>query len=696
MSKKRKNKQQTDNGQPVANSRRQTTDFKKGIKKDVGKSSVRKKFDKNELIMIAVFSFVIIAAGYFLYSPALDYDLVYCDDNIFLQDYYPLNKNPENIKEVFNKTMGTSYYRPILNVSIIMDTQWSLEKQFPGQDPNIVNPMSITPEIFHRTNLIFHLLASFLVFVFLVKLNYPVITSFLFGMLVVVHPLLTPAASWISGRNDSMITVFMLLSFIAVVFYFELKGFWKLLSYLFHIIFFAVSLFTKEIAAFFPFIVFGYLYLVAYRQPSFDKLRPAGKLKKIFDAQYMAILFGQFIIGMIWFFMRLKAIEGIKNPDTIGLVALPDNALSVPALIGKFFLPIKMIALSSYEWFSIGTGFVFIAIIVFLLVYLKDLDKGKSWFGLIWFGLLLFPTLLIRIVYVDDFFDYAEHRAYLVMIGMVIFIIEVLKAYKVNFKKPIPIVIMGAILLLMGFKAYGYRKEFQNRKTFWSHMTEMYPYKSRGYLDLGKAYLVEDSIDKAEELYHLGIERNPDNRNLYIDLAAVYLKKTDYPKAEQYAKKALAIEPNNVIAYFNLGKSYFAQGRLDEARIAFEYACKSPKYPDWFKDLGDVYYRMNKLELAIQAYQRAIRGNQRNYYAYNNMGLAFANLGKFNEAAQSWTNAVRINPKMFESYYNLIRVALLIEKNLNKTQQYVNMLKQQGGKIPNDIANVLKSNGIAF
>ncbi len=696
MSKKRKNKEQTADSQTSTDNKKHPLERRKSQSKNIGNSNFLKKFDRNELIMVAVFSFVIIAAGYILYSPVLDYDLVYCDDNIFLQDYYPLNKNPENIKEVFNKTMGTSYYRPILNVSIIMDTQWSLEKQFPGIDPNLVDSRKITPEIFHATNLVFHLLASFLVFIFLVKLNYPVITSFLFGMVVVVHPLLTPAASWISGRNDSMITVFILLSFIAMIFYFERKGIWKVTAYLFHILFFAVSLYTKEIAAFFPFIGFAYLYFIAYRQPSFDRLGTTDKIKKIFDTQYAILLFSQFVIGMIWFFMRLKAIEGIKNPDTIGLVALPDNALSVPALIGKFFLPIKMIALSSYEWFSIGTGFVFIAIIIFLLIYLKDLDKGKSWFGLLWFGLLLFPTLLIRIVYVDDFFDYAEHRAYLVMIGLIIFIIEVLRSYKVDFKKPIPIAVMAIIILAMGYKSYGYRNEFENRKCFWSHMTEMYPYKSRGYLDLGKAYLVEDSLDKAEELYHLGIERNPDNRNLYIDLAAVYLKKNDYPKAEEYAKKALAIEPNNVIAHFNLGKSYFAQGKLEDAKNEFELACRSPKYPDWFKDLGDVYYRLNNLQMAIQAYQRAITGNRQNYFAYNNMGLAYANLGKFNEAKQSWTNAINVNPKMYEAYYNLIRVSLLIEKNMGQAQQYVNILKQQGGKIPNDIAQVLKSKGIAF
>ncbi|MFC2131580.1 tetratricopeptide repeat protein [Bacteroidota bacterium] len=667
-----KKKQKVSSQNSPKQSYRKSGSKKKPVKNEIIQA---KKYSRTELILVAAFALVIVMSGFFLYKPALDYDLVYCDDNIFLHDYYPFNKNPDNIKESFNKTMGTSYYRPILNVSIIMDTQWSLDEQYPDTDPNMVNPRKITPDIFHATNLVLHLLGSLFVFIFLLKLGYEVITSFLFGMIFVAHPLLTPAASWISGRNDSLITVFILLSFIAMTFYFERKGVWRLVSYVFHILFFAIALFTKEIAAFFPFIVFAYLILFTKR-------------KKLFDMQYLLMVAGQFIIGLIWFFMRLKAIEGIKNPDTIGFEALPDNILSVPALIGKFFLPIKMIALSSYEWFSIGAGLFFIVLIIFYLVKYKKADIKKAWFGIIWFALLVFPTLLIRIVYVDDFFDYAEHRAYLVMIGLII--IEVLKSYKVDFKKTVPIVLMSIIILLMGYKSYSYRDEFQNRKTFWTHMTEMYPYKSRGYLDLGKAYLVEDSLDKAEQLYHLGIERNPDNRNLYIDLAAVYLKKKNFPEAEQYAKKALKIEPGNLIAYYNLGRAFAAQGKFEDAAKAMEMACRSPKYPDWFKDLGDTYYRLNKLDMAIQAYRRAISANPRNFHAYNNLGLAYANSGQYKEATQSWNRTLQLNPKMYESYYNLIRVSLLIDKNKTQALKYANMLKQQGGKLPPDIANILK------
>ncbi len=641
--------------------------------------TIIKKYSRNELLLILLYSFVIVLSGYLLYKPATDYKLVYCDDNIFLQDYYYLNKDYDNIYTVFSKSMGTSYYRPMLNVSIIVDTQMSLEKQFPNVDPNLVNPRSITPEIFHRTNLIYHLLASLLVFIFFIKIGYDILPSFLFSLLVVVHPLLTPAAAWISGRNDSMITIFILLSFIFMKFYFEKDKVSQYIFYLLHIIFFGFALFTKEIAAFFPFVIFAYLFF-------FEKRK-----KHIFDSKYIALVIGEFIMGMIWYIMRYKAITGIYNPDTIGIDALPDTYLTIPALIGKFFLPIKMIALASYETFTIVTGLIFITAIVVYLIKSKKLDKDKAYFGLIWFVLLLFPTLLIRIVFVGDFFDYAEHRAYLVMVGLIIFIMEVLKVYKVDFKKPVPLAVMIIIFGLFTYKSYTYEKDFKDRKCFWSHMTEMYPYKSRGYLDLGKAYLVEDSLDTAEKLYKKGIERNPNNKNLFIDLAAVYLKKKDFNEAIKYANHAISLNPGNIIAYYNLAKAYFSLGKYQEAKLAYENACRTNRHVEWFKELGDTYFRLGEYNSAIQSYQKVLLANPRNYSALSNAGLAYYQIGKTKDAEASWLRIINSQIKMPQPYVNLIRLYLKTNQS-QKANQILKLFKDRiGGALPPDLANYFKN-----
>jgi tetratricopeptide (TPR) repeat protein len=653
----------------------------KKIKSDLNSS----RYTQKDFLQIAIMALSIVVVGFIMYSRTINYDLVYCDDNIFVNDYYTFNMNPDNASTCFQKTMGTTYYRPMLNLSILYDTQQTLKSQFAGKDPAQVDPLQIKPDVFHRTNLILHLLASMLTFLFLLKMGYNRITSFLFGMLMAVHPIVTPAVAWISGRNDSMITVFILLTLIFFILFKETKKTWMWLYYLAHLFFFGIALFTKEVTAFLPFVCMAYIFLVI-------------KEKQVFTSKNFALIGGWFATGLYWYVMRGDALKGINNPDTIGADALKDTYLSIFALLGKMFLPVKMIALSSYEIFSIVSGIVIMIILAIYLIRSKRVDKERALFGFIWFGLFLFPTLLIRIIFVGDFFDYAEHRAYLVMIGIFILIMEILRSRKIEFNKPITIGIASVLLLAFAARAYSYTPVFKDREAFWGHMVKVYPEKPRGYLDYGKAFFVKDSLAKAEQLYLKGVELNPNNKNLYIDLAAVNMRKGDFAKAETYSRKALSIDPSDVIAYYNLGKSSYSQGNLAVAIPAFEKSVsQGNKYPMWWVDLGIAYYRAGDMDKAIGAYQQCLNLMPRNFYAYSNMGSAYATKGDMNNAIICWNNSLAINPRMYDAYNNLMRYNLYM-KDFAKVKSLLDQMIQNGGadKLPPDVKQGLQSAGIKF
>ncbi|MBI5325057.1 MAG: hypothetical protein HZB41_07280, partial [Ignavibacteriae bacterium] len=479
---KKKSYQKQENKQQ--NSLQKNQSRKKGSA-DYSKSAVKQKNIKTEtdwrkVFIVAGSALLIIIAGFILYNNVLKYNLVFCDDNIFVNNFYGFNSDINNIKTSFEKTVGTTYYRPMLNVSFILDAVRG----------------GMEPWVYHQTNLIFHLLASCLVFLLLIKLKYPLIPSIFFGFFILIHPILTPSAAWISGRNDSMITIFVALSFILFLFYIEANTQWKMILLPLHLLFFAASIYTKEIAFVFPAVCIAFVFFFR-------------KEKNLFRTKYIIAGTGWLVVGFIWFFMRLKAIENVKNPDEIGLNPILKNLPTLPAMVGKIFLPVKMIALSSFELFSIITGIIVIILITVYLIKSKKLDKNKAFFGVIWFALFLLPTFLVRIIYVDDFFDYAEHRAFLPMLGIIIILIEILKDLKVDFKKPAFLVPAFVILITLGVRSYVYAENFENRKTFWSHMTDIYPLKPRGYLDLGKAYFAENDLKTAEAMYTRGIELNP-------------------------------------------------------------------------------------------------------------------------------------------------------------------------------------------
>ena len=115
-----------------------------------------KKQESPAIAKIFLFSIIILATGISVYISTVSFDYVYCDDHVFVLDNYAFNSDLSNVLTSFKKTLGTSFYRPILTISYIINANIG------GRDPNI----------YHITNVIIHLLGSLLVFFTLLRLGY--------------------------------------------------------------------------------------------------------------------------------------------------------------------------------------------------------------------------------------------------------------------------------------------------------------------------------------------------------------------------------------------------------------------------------------------------------------------------------------------------------------------------------------------
>ncbi len=620
---------------------------------------VQKNDKVHPYLINTLLAFIIAVTTIALFYRTLDYGLVYCDDNIFVLDQQAYNQDPSNIKNSFKKAIGATYYRPILDSSFIIDHQMG----------------KTDPHFYRRTNLAFHVMGSILLFFALMKFGYNRIPSFIMAMLFAVHPVISPSVSWISGRNDSMIAVFILLCFIFLINFMESGGAKKFVFYILSMLAYLIALFTKETTALLPFV--GIAYIFIYHR------------EKIFSKEGISLVTGWFILGLIWYAARKGATDHINTPDTIGPDALIQNFPTIFAMFGKMILPVKMHALANFEQLTIITGVVVLLLLLASMFVLKDINKGRAWFGFIWFFVFLLPTLLIRIIYVGDFFDYAEHRAYLVFLGFIIVLFEIFRALKINIEKPVPIAIASVIFVIFAIRTYAYEPVFQNRTTYWQNAVDVYPYKSRGYLDLGKAYYVEGKLDVADSLYHKGIELNPDNFNLYIDLSAVYIRQKNWKKAEEYAKKALALQPDNHLANYNLGKTYLINKRYDEALVPLEKALKRGKpHAAWFADLGTVYMQKKMYDKAINILNIALKRNRNIPMAYLNLGAAYANKNQLTNAEAVWLQGIKVSNKMYPIYQNLVQLYW----NLGQTEKIppvIKALEANGGKLDPRIRRII-------
>ena len=174
-------------------------------------------------------------AVFLLYFRTIFFDFSYLDDNTML-DTFGFVSNISNIPEffkrdVFNSHLGVAYYRPMINVFSMLNALWG------GKNPGA----------YHLVNVLLHLFACCIVFQVLVKLNYNRAMSFFYALFFTVHPVLTQAVAWIPGRNDILLALFVLLSFISFLSFLEGRKWTQLAA---HLLFLSLALLIKENAVF--------------------------------------------------------------------------------------------------------------------------------------------------------------------------------------------------------------------------------------------------------------------------------------------------------------------------------------------------------------------------------------------------------------------------------------------------------------
>ena len=558
-----------------------------------------------------------------------------------------------NIPQSFKVTLtsGSEYYRPVLISSFIIDA----------------NLGKLDPSIYRFTNVLLHAIGSVLVFLVLIKLNYQPLPSFLLGLFFSVHPMLTPAASWISGRNDSLITIFLLLSFIFMISFLDSKKPIKWLYVFLHLLTFILALFTKEIGAFFPFLAIIYILLL--------------RKEKILRMENGILLAGWVVTGLIWWVMRESALKNVNSPDTMGIDAVVKNIPALFVYIGKVFVPVRLAPLSMFELTAIISGIVAIVAIAVYTILSKNIRKKYVLFGALWYFFFIVPTLLVRLQ--DDFFDYAEHRVYLLLVGIIIIIYEILRSLNINFKKIVTIIISVVLLSGMSAYAFNYQKAYKNMFTFWGRYVKTYPERSKGYYNVGLAYYSRDILDKAEKYYKKGIELDSTNIDLFINLAAVYLKQGKYEIAIDLSNRGLKINPMNPLANYNLGKAYMMVNNYEKACEALEKAITYTPNSDWFFTFGYALTAINDYEKAIPVFNEAIKLNPKNYQAYISLADVYFKTEKFYLGEQVCLELIKRNPLIIDPYHSLIRYYDKA-KNTQRRDYYLNQLKEKGLPLPNE------------
>jgi hypothetical protein len=483
----------------------------------------------------------------FLYARTIPYEYVGLDDKLLIVDNYTFIHDLGNMKaafvnDVFYNPSNPSgiepaYYRPLLTISLMIDSQF-------GQQ---------SPGFYHVTNILFHLISCVLLLKFFKQMNMSDEGAFTGTVLFAVHPMLSQAIGWIPGRNDTMMTVFVLASLIYFIRFLETHLASKLWM---HVSFFILAIFTKETAVFLPVICVAYYFLI--HQPGGRKTVAGHRVT--FLAAYM-------VSGLLWLFLRQQAISqssaalSFRRLAEAFLENLPVYFQVVQKIVAPYNLSIMSIAKD--------TNYIVSAVVIIAIISLLAFSKVERWryviFGFIWFNVFLLPAFVVPVL------TGLEHRAYLPAIGFLVMVFEI--DYFKNLRFSSPRSFVGVAIVLSVFIVINVRHTpaFANKFAFWEKAASNSPHSSLAKLNYGRALAERGQTDEAINVYRQGLEINYREPMIHNNIGIIYAQRRMYPQAVEELKIENEVNPTYSDAFYNLGIVYENMGEEKDMLEAWQH-----------------------------------------------------------------------------------------------------------------------------
>jgi len=533
--------------------------------------------------------FLWIASLIFLvYSATLFFNIVYLDDNVLVVEHYFFNKDIGNIPAALGEDIfrtphqGGTFYRPILRLTFMLDAQLGR---------NAIIFMS------HLSNLMLHILAACLLLILLIKLKIKKETAFWLSVIFGIHPLTAQTVAFISGRNDSLLAVFV---FPALWFFVDFSQTYGKKNYFWHLFFLALALLTKETAVMVPMLCAAYAIIFI------------GRKKIIADCKYYSYLLAGWIsLFLSWLLIRKGVLNNfIGNADYHIPLSVYKNLPALIPAVGKIFLPFDLSVFPVLRDMTMVYG---IAALILLLAWFI-LSRNKNYrlivFGVTWFFLFILLTLIKP---QDTTPDFSENRIYLPMLGFIFIFLGMGRVKFLNFLNK-KIILALSLLLIIIFSSITIcrNKYYKNKINFWKNAAATSPSFAFNHNNLGAMYYLDDNFDEAEVEFRKALELNPNEQMAHNNLGLIQMKKEKWEEAEAEFKKELAINPYYDAAHFNLGLLYYQMGRKEETEAFWQKTLEiNPNYGEAWRNLAILFYEKKDIAKAAEFAKNAhVRGAQ--------------------------------------------------------------------------------------
>jgi tetratricopeptide (TPR) repeat protein len=447
----------------------------------------------------------------------------------------------------FHKVIG-KYYRPIVSISYTLD--YAL--------------YGLSPKGFHVTNVIIHIIASLLLFriftLLFAKSKYCNIISLLVTLVFVVHPIHTESVSWISGRTDSIATLFFFAAFLYYVKFTDSEN--KTNKFLIlSLVYYFIGLLSKEMIVTMPVIIVMYDFI--YRRKPLSYVKENFKTYALFAA-----------VTIFYFVIRYLALKDI--PDRMSYMYFIGKDASVvfftmiktvPLYFKLLLFPINL--LYHYNGVlpdsnSLDPNVIFSLIFVLGMIVSSVLLYKKQ--NKISFVLLFFLVTLLPVMNIIPTMNFMAERFLYMTSFCLSLLLGVLFVKYINDKNKFIIVFVSLLIILpYSFLTIKRNAEWKDNDTLYS---------------------TADGVD---------------GYVLLVNAGNIYANKKNYDEAAKRYRRAIQIRDNTVLGHHNLGLIFLIRGQLDSAEAQFKKGLQIDSLaPDGYLQLAQVYNMRGEKQEAIK------------------------------------------------------------------------------------------------
>ena len=477
----------------------------------------------------------------------------------------------------------TGYYRPLTTLSFRLDHKiWGMSSQG-----------------FRATNVLLHLLTSFVLFKLILFLGNHRQAAFWATLLYAIHPVNTESVSWVCARNNILVT----LSFL-VAFYVYVKGLernWRL-YWLISAIFFAMALLSKElgllvfpciffyqrllakkarrirheILAYLPFLLIGAGYVLLRKMVIGSWLAPAGDMP-LWDRLYFVSYL------MVWNFRLIFFPHRLHN----FIVNYPTSYLN---------------------WHVLASFLV----ICFLGIVIWRARKDRFLiFCVLSFCVTLLPTL--NIIPIPSVSLISMRWLYLPMVFVFLACARPIAIFlKTNYT--LATSVLSLLFLYLGFHAYVLNSHlWHDEDTF-----------------------LRQEVVGFNNAFHAG------------GLAEHLLNQKEYVSAERYFQIAIRKYPKVGKNYINYSALLLNTARPERAitvlREAESLLMTRKEHGEWYNNTGTAYFQLTKYEEALKHHQQAVQTWPFESQFWSNLGASYGALGDFEDAISALEKGLETTP----------------------------------------------------